>query len=130
MYAQGKLEGKILDTDGETGLPGASVYWAGTTSGTSTNLAGYFEIRKVRSTSLLVVSFIGYQADTIEISGSDTYIEHPLVAGTDAGEVTVTGRQPGTHISRLEPMLTINISSQEFKKAACCNLSESFETNA
>jgi outer membrane receptor for ferrienterochelin and colicins len=30
----------------------------------------------------------------------------------------------------MEPILTINIGSEEFKKAACCNLSESFETNA
>lgn len=130
LMAQGQLEGKILDTDGETGLPGASVYWAGTTTGTSTNAAGYFGLRKTRSTNLLIISFIGYRTDTIEVPGSETYIEHTLTAGADAGEVTVMGRQPGTHISRMEPMLTINIAQEEFKKAACCNLSESFETNA
>lgn len=130
LMAQGQLEGKILDTDGETGLPGASVYWAGTTTGTSTNAAGYFGLRKTRSTNLLIISFIGYRTDTIEVPGSETYIEHTLTAGADAGEVSVMGRQPGTHISRMEPMLTINIAQEEFKKAACCNLSESFETNA
>ncbi|MBE0675118.1 MAG: TonB-dependent receptor, partial [Bacteroidales bacterium] len=130
LAAQGRLEGKILDSDGETGLPGANIYWAGTTTGSSTNLAGYFEIKKIRSTNLLVVSFIGYQTDTIAVNDSDEYIEHALIAGTDAGEVTVMGRQPGTHISRIEPILTINITGEEFRKAACCNLSESFETNA
>jgi len=130
LAAQVRLEGKILDSDGDTGLPGASVFWAGTTTGTSTNTAGYFALRKIRTTNLLIVSFIGYRTDTIEVAGTDTYIEHILTAGADAGEVTVFGRQPGTHISRLEPMLTINIASEEFKKAACCNLSESFETNA
>ena len=130
LAGQGRLEGKILDSDGITGLPGASVYWAGTTSGTSTNAAGYFELRKIRNNTLLVVSFIGYGADTIAVAAGDTYIEHTLMAGTDAGEVTVMGRQPGTFISRMDPILTINIAGEEFKKAACCNLSESFETNA
>jgi outer membrane receptor for ferrienterochelin and colicins len=130
LAAQGKLEGKILDTDGETGLPGASVYWSGTTTGTTTNLAGYFEIRKTRSTNKLVVSFVGYKSDTITIGSDESYREHTLSSGSDAGEVTVIGSEPGTHISRMEPILTINIGSAEFKKAACCNLSESFETNA
>ena len=130
LAAQGRLEGKILDSDGITGLPGASVYWAGTTTGTSTNAAGYFELRKTRNTNLLVVSFIGYSTDTIAVANGDNYIEHTLRAGTDAGEVTVLGRQPGTFISRMDPIFTINIASEDFKKAACCNLSESFETNA
>jgi outer membrane cobalamin receptor len=130
VTAQGRIEGKVLDSDGATGLPGASVYWAGTTTGTTTNAAGYFELRRTRTSSLLVISFIGYRADTISTDPSDTYIEHTLVAGTDAGEVTVFGRQPGNYISRMEPILTINIAGEEFKKAACCNLSESFETNA
>jgi len=130
LSAQGRIEGKVLDSDGITGLPGASVYWAGTTTGTSTNPAGYFELRKPRNTNQLVISFIGYSTDTIQIADNDSYIEHILKAGTDAGEVTVLGRQPGTFISRIDPILTINIASEEFKRAACCNLSESFETNA
>ena len=37
----------------------------------------------------------------------------------------------GTHtISRLKVLHVENISSGELRKAACCNLSESFETNA
>lgn len=130
IYAQGKLEGKILDSDGQTGMVGASVYWSGSTTGTSTNAAGYFEIKKIRTSNLLVVSFIGYATDTIVIGADETYREHTLLAGTDAGEVIIAGRQPGTHMSRIDPILTINITGEEFKKAACCNLSESFETSA
>ncbi|MCG8306827.1 MAG: TonB-dependent receptor, partial [Cytophagales bacterium] len=39
-------------------------------------------------------------------------------------------KAPGTHISRMEPILTQKITKAELQKAACCNLSESFETNA
>lgn len=129
LSAQGRLEGKILDSDGETGLPGANVYWAGTNTGTSTNAAGYFVIKKVNASNRLVISFIGYRTDTLTIDEGMTYLKHTLIAGSDAGEVSVTGRIPGSHIDRIDPVLTINISSGELKKAACCNLSESFETN-
>lgn len=44
-------------------------------------------------------------------------------------EVSVTSKQPSTYISALNPVRTETITSKELLKAACCNLSESFETN-
>jgi outer membrane receptor protein involved in Fe transport len=132
VYGQGKLEGKIFDTtdNDETGLPGASVYWAGTTTGTATNAAGYFVIKKVKQTDKLVVSFIGYKTDTITVKKDETYIKHGLGQQNEMGEIVVTGRASGAHIDKLSPILTMNITGAELRKAACCNLSESFETNA
>ncbi|MEN8226425.1 MAG: TonB-dependent receptor, partial [Bacteroidota bacterium] len=45
-------------------------------------------------------------------------------------EVVITNKAPGAFISRLDPIYTQNINGAELQKAACCNLSESFETNA
>jgi outer membrane receptor for ferrienterochelin and colicin len=45
-------------------------------------------------------------------------------------EVVITNKTPGLFVSRLDPIYTQNITSTELRKAACCNLSESFETNA
>ncbi|NLF44322.1 MAG: TonB-dependent receptor, partial [Bacteroidales bacterium] len=44
--------------------------------------------------------------------------------------VVISERASGSHISRMEPILTNVITKNELQKAACCNLSESFETNA
>ena len=44
--------------------------------------------------------------------------------------VTVTKAKAATALSKKEVGLTFNIDSKELLKAACCNLSESFETNA
>lgn len=44
--------------------------------------------------------------------------------------VTLTKVQEATALSRRSADLTYNISQKELLKAACCNLSESFETNA
>ena len=44
--------------------------------------------------------------------------------------VTVTKYTDPTALSKKETSLTFNIGTKELLKAACCNLSESFETNA
>ena len=149
ILAQKTLEGKVLDSDGKTGLVGASVYWAGTSTGTSTNDAGYFVLRKVRGHgsgdprqrsggdprqqgggSLLVISFVGYRTDTVIIDRDTEYYEHTLAQLAEIAEVTVVGRAAGAHIDRKEPITTFKITGHELTKAACCNLSESFTTSA
>nr|WP_314493843.1 TonB-dependent receptor [uncultured Chryseobacterium sp.] len=45
-------------------------------------------------------------------------------------EVKLSASKASTSINKKEAGLVFNISSKELLKAACCNLSESFETNA
>jgi outer membrane receptor for ferrienterochelin and colicins len=132
LSGQRKLEGKIFDSDDkdELGLPGANVFWAGTTIGTTTNAAGYFSIKRVRESNKLIVSFVGYKTDTLKIGEDEEYIKHSLFQGKEMSEVLIIGRASGTYINRVDPILTVNITGAELCKAACCNLSESFETNA
>lgn len=133
--AQGSLEGKVLvkgiegASDGEA-LPGASLLWAGTSAGTSTNTAGYFTIKKIKNHDLLVASFVGYTSDTVRIGPDTDYIEIFLSENSLISEVTVIGRATGAHIDRGATIATVNITAAELCKAACCNLSESFVTNA
>ena len=129
---QGKLEGHIYDAadKDQLGLPGANVYWAGTSVGTSTNTAGYFILKRVRQTDKLVVTFIGYRNDTVTVGKDETWLKHGLSQRNELGEIVVSGRAAGTHLNKLDPILTQNITGAELRKAACCNLSESFETNA
>ncbi len=132
LFGQSTVEGKVFDAADkeEAGLPGASVIWAGTVTGTSTNAAGYFKLKKSRETDKLVISFIGYSSDTITVGKDDKYIKTSLQQGNELGEVLVFGRAPGAHINKTDPVLTVNITGTELRKAACCNLSESFETSA
>ncbi|MDQ0591993.1 outer membrane receptor for ferrienterochelin and colicins [Chryseobacterium ginsenosidimutans] len=44
--------------------------------------------------------------------------------------ITVTGSKAATSLNKKEAGLVFNIDRKELLKAACCNLSESFETNA
>ena len=133
--AQGRLEGKVLvkgidsASDGEA-LPGANLVWAGTATGTSTNTAGYFTIKKIKNHDMLVASFVGYTSDTVRIDPDTHYIEIFLTENSMISEVTVIGRATGAHIDREATIATVNITAAELCKAACCNLSESFVTNA
>ncbi len=135
LFGQGKIEGKVIVAGGggapdSVGIPGANIVWAGTTTGTSTNNAGYFTLKRVRGHNLLIASFVGYTPDTVRVEPGEEYIEITLLENSMIGEITVTGRASGTHIDRAATIATVNITAAELCKAACCNLSESFVTNA
>ncbi|MDX1476339.1 MAG: TonB-dependent receptor [Saprospiraceae bacterium] len=105
------------------------VFWEGATQGVYTDSTGYFEIGLSPETRDLVVSYVGYDPDTITV-GSELYMSITLSGYTTLDEVQVVYRKRTTEVSFLDPLLVQSISQDELFKAACCNLSESFETNA
>src|SRR5690349_21442479 len=67
VHAQ-KLMGIVVEQDGsgkDQPLPGATVHWLGTSSGTTTRDNGVFLIDRISGSDRLVVSFVGYKADTM-----------------------------------------------------------------
>jgi len=129
-----KIQGYVYELDGQqqkSPLPGANIFWAGTSTGTASDPNGYFELKRPgEKTSDLVVSYIGYRNDTISLAPDQRSIEVVLNENTTLEEVEIADRAPGAHISRTDLIATQQITLGELKKAACCNLSESFETNA
>ncbi len=109
-------------------LVGATVLWAGTSTGTVTDSAGRFQLPTQSITNQLVVSYVGYQPDTVTVANSATALTITLRSERTLQEVTVSGA-PG-QIDRINPIQTEFITQRTLAKAACCNLSESFETNA
>lgn len=125
--AYARVEGVVLDDQGEV-LVGANVYWANTTHGTSTGADGHFALENDRSTRLLVASYMGFHNDTTEVSGREP-LTIVLVSDLVLGEVTITERQMAVLRSRQSAFDTQSLGTGELFKAACCNLSEAFETN-
>lgn len=128
-----EVRGRVLEKDA-TGvlkpLPGANILWRGTTIGVSSNNNGEFTIKRLAGSDYLVISFVGYNTDTVAIAASQQYIEHTLTQSVVLDGVVVEGRAKGSYFDRLNPIQTQVVSKHELKRAACCNLSESFETNA
>ncbi|GHM98937.1 TonB-dependent receptor [Cytophagales bacterium WSM2-2] len=126
-----KLLGVVIEKDSQgkdKPLPGASVFWLGTGQGTATRDNGVFLIDRVTGSNKLVVSFVGYVSDTISIT-DQTSIKVELKSTTQLQEVVVQGWRPSSYVNGASGINTIEMNEKELFKAACCNLSESFETN-
>ncbi|MGQ7869559.1 TonB-dependent receptor [Sunxiuqinia sp. sy24] len=129
--APNQVSGQVVENseDGEKEpLVGVNVYWAGTTLGTSSNEHGRFQLERSRQTDQLVFSYVGYQNDTLTIVPG----EEPLVvlsASVELAGVDVVKRQKTTTVSMLSSLKVEQVGEKELLKAACCNLSESFETS-
>jgi len=131
LKAQEQIKGKVLEisNNGEI-IPiiGANVYWEGTTIGTATDLSGRYSIQEAPSfPATLSVSFVGYTLDGKEIIDNE-YLFY-MKPSIELKEVKVKGNVSTTKISTINPINTQIISTGEIQKAACCNLSECFETN-
>jgi hypothetical protein len=109
-------------------LLAANVYWAGTSAGTITGEDGHFTIAPEEGAHMLVVSYVGYTNDTMHIhEAAEVEVEFSKALALE--EVRVVHRIKPTSISFSSAYNIQNIHEKELTKAACCNLSESFETN-
>ena len=131
VHAQETLSGTILYKLNEDDYPleGASIYWLNTNKGTITNFSGDFIIEKTDESDLLVISYIGFLSDTLKVKSSP--IIHFLKSdeNNSLDEITVQKKRKTIQKSYLTAQNIMKVSSEELLKAACCNLSESFETN-
>jgi len=105
----------------------ASVYWAGSNTGVRTDSFGVFKI-SINPIKKLVISYVGFKSDTITIENVND-IKVVLAAKSQLNEVTVFSRNVGSFIPLSSTIRTQVMTGTELLKAACCNLSESFETN-
>ena len=128
VWAAAHAWGTVLDDKGEP-LVGANVYWAGTTVGVATDVDGRFQLEPVKSTNLLVTSFMGFHNDTTAVT-AHSELTIVLVSDLLLEEVDIVERKMAVLRSRLSPLATETLTGEALCMAACCNLSESFETSA
>lgn len=127
--AQETISGKVVDEQ-NLPLPGAGVYWLNTAISSSTLEDGTFKIPYSSEYTKLVISYLGYTADTITVA-SPKYISHKMTPakGSDLKEVVVDKTRKSLERSQVKAANVTSMGSKELLKAACCNIAESFETN-
>jgi outer membrane receptor for ferrienterochelin and colicins len=131
IFSQSEIKGMVMELDPQNQyipLLGANVFWLNTSIGTITSDDGTFTLPYKPSYKKLVISFVGFKTDTLTID-SPKMIHHLLQTSDDLGEITIAVRKKSSATSFLSSQNISTISSKELLKAACCNLSESFETN-
>ncbi|MFD1469428.1 TonB-dependent receptor domain-containing protein [Hymenobacter caeli] len=135
--APGPVHGEITEQTTAAPLPGAVLRWLADAPAAADNFptaaadaAGHFVLaRPARAAGRLVVQALGYRPDTVAVAATGSpYLRVGLRPGLELGEVTVTTR--ALAYSALTPANTQVISARDLTKSACCNLAESFETNA
>ncbi len=126
-FIQGKVLEKSISKE-IIPLEGVNVYWLNTSIGTTTNQNGEFSIAYKPSYTKLIISYVGYKTDTIEVVDKQ-FITHYLSSERDLKEITITSKKKATQKSFLQTQNVFTVNSDELLKAACCNLAESFETN-
>ena len=68
IYAQNTLNGKVIDKTANTAIPYATIYLPELETGTTTNYNGEFSLNLSKGTFKIVVSYVGYQTQSLTIS--------------------------------------------------------------
>ena len=110
-------------------LTGAYVRWMDQASGVFTDSLGLFEIEHHHEAPYLVISYASYTNDTVYVKNMDSTYLISLRSDNEMETAVIIGKRISYGLSRLSPRTTILLGEREFQKAACCNLSESFENS-
>ncbi|MEP4946697.1 MAG: TonB-dependent receptor [Flavobacteriaceae bacterium] len=131
ITAQDKIQGMVMEANTENkpiGLSGANVYWLNSSTGTITKNDGTFTIPYLENYNKLIISYVGFRTDTLTIN-EPKMVRHWLQPSNQLDEVIVEKERDAVQKTFFATKNIINVNSTELLKAACCNLSESFETN-
>lgn len=132
IFSQENIFGTILYKKNNKIFPieGANIFWLDTKVGAFTSKEGLFELEKIPNKNFIVISHLGFKKDTLKIK-KERKIIHLLTKDIELqlDEVNLNQRRKSIQKSFIETQNILKVSSKELLKAACCNLSESFETN-
>ena len=137
MTSQGaaqRVKGKVYEEKGgfelkHLPMPGAHVRLLGSESITVTDAFGVFELDGVQMGDTIEASMVGYEPSGWVWEGRG-FVELVLRPGVALEAAEVVAEQRATSLSLMSPLNVQTLNRAELVKAACCNLSEAFETNA
>lgn len=135
FHFQAQIRGVVQGADSLQTKPLKNVKISLLRAGTTvySNEDGTFEILLGKqSPDTLLFTAKGYRPDRMVVTRSDRFaaLHVVLISGQLVREIVVSGGKDAHGISKMKTLHVEELTSAEFRKAACCNLSESFETNA
>jgi TonB-linked SusC/RagA family outer membrane protein len=110
-----KITGTITDATSGEALPGVSILIEGTTLGTITDDFGKFTLDVPSSSSVLIISFMGYNSERVEIAGRSS-LDISLIADIkNLSEVVVIGYGSQKKRDIIGSVTTVNVSELKAK---------------
>ncbi len=116
--------GRVMDENHQP-LIGATIILPQSQTGTTTDINGIFTIKDPAEFTA-IVSFVGFLSDTFNLNTVPLMI-HLKENNSELNAVVI--KSSSTFMDKMDPIHAEVITEKELLKAACCNLSESFETN-
>jgi len=130
LYSQ-NIKGTVMTEEEKFPLAYANIYWKGSSVGTQSGPKGAFEIEAPREyPAELIFSYVGKKSDTLTLTQFPVEPIKIELKNQTIKTFSVEGQQFSSKMNMKSAYLQEDISEQELQKAACCNLSESFETNS
>ncbi len=126
-----QLRGEVHEKKSGAAIPFAVVFWEKSKQGTQADASGHFQLAWPDSLpDVLHIKLIGYTEVPIAFDKrAPTYIKVDLENANLGKEVVIEATKPAAQFSYIDPRPVEMLNSRSLLKAACCNLSESFETN-
>lgn len=116
------ITGTITDSDG-TPLIGASILVEGTTTGAVTDLDGNFSINAPANSENLIISYTGFQTQTVRLVPGQRAYTITLSEGVNLSEIVVSGQGVGLERKRLTTTVDV-IGSEELELAPITQLDQ------
>lgn len=130
LHAQ--FRGKIIElsqSGDSTALPGVTVRTDSATKFAITDANGDFVLKGIKVGTRIHLSAMGYEERSVVVKDTTQFALLILKSGVELNEIDIVYYSNGTEISYLNPIKVETLGERSLMKAACCNLSESFETN-
>jgi TonB-linked SusC/RagA family outer membrane protein len=119
------LKGKVTDADTKLALAGASVTTIGNAAAQKTGADGEFSL-SVQGKVILVISFVGYKTQSLNVAEADTFINVLLQPSSEAmGEVVVIGY--GKQQKKDITSAISSISGKELKELPVTNVNQALQ---
>lgn len=134
QFSFSQVKGIVYGTenDGKYVLPWVQIKSLNTKQGVVSEADGTFSIDlKNTYPDTLIFSFFGYYNDTLIVTKeiAKVYLEITMYSEKILNEVVIEAKKKDFGILKMRTLNVEVIGEGEIRKAACCNLSESFQTN-
>ena len=106
-----QISGKVVDSDGNQPLPGATILVKGTSNGVVTNFDGVFTIETANTGDVLIITYLGYEGQ--EVIAQEGIVVSLVVSAETLDEVILTSGVIDVAKVRETPIAVSTITASE-----------------
>ncbi|MFZ4542446.1 MAG: TonB-dependent receptor domain-containing protein [Saprospiraceae bacterium] len=128
-WAQHAVVTGFVSNEKEERLPYATLQWQNSIVYATADSSGNFTIKARKKLDTLVVTYTGHKPAKVAVEPHEKMLWIVLAGVKELEAFTLKEARPDNFVSTLDSRHVEQITSCELRKAPCCNLAGSFETN-